>query len=404
MNEQFRYSSDPVDLQALFPGSREHTYLSTCTRGLLPVPAREALDDHLDGLQDGTTDKNALFSCIERTRASFGRLIKCEADEVAFTKNVSEGLNIIAAAMDWQPGDNVVVCLDVEHPNNVYPWLNLRERMGVDVRSVPQREGHVDVHGLIDAMDGRTRLVTLPTVSFSPGFRTDVATVGDVCRERDVFLLADAVQSAGILDTDVGALKVDGLAVSTQKGLCGLYGMGFLYCRRAWAERMTPAYLARFGVDLGDAHEAAFGSDNYSLMPAARRFDVGNYNYPGAVVADQSLAILNGIGTQVIEAHVLGLAKRLIDGVLELGLPVPGGEAGAHTSSIISIGKVGAGGHDTSDDPMVTSLSACLSEHDVVHTIRRGMVRLALHIYNTEDDIDRVLDVAKAWTAKHSPT
>ena len=404
MNEQFRYSGDPADLSALFPGTQGRTYLSTCTRGLLPVPAREALDAHLDGLANGTTDKDALFSCIDRTRASFARMIRCDTDEVAFTKNVSEGLNIIAASIDWQQGDNVVVCLDVEHPNNVYPWLNLRERMGVDVRSVPQREGHVDAQRLIDAMDGRTRLVTLPTVSFSPGFRTDVATVGDVCRDRGVFLLADAVQSAGILDTDVGALKVDGLAVSTQKGLCGLYGMGFLYCRRAWAERMTPAYLARFGVDLGDAHEAAFGSDNYALMPAARRFDLGNYNYPGAVVAEQSLAILNGIGTRTIEAHVLSLAKRLIDGVLALGLAVPGGEAGAHTSSIVSIGKVGSGGHDTSDDPMVTSLSAYLGEHDVVHTIRRGMVRLALHIYNTEDDIDRVLEVAKTWTAKNAQT
>ena len=398
MNEQLRYSGDPADLTALFPGTRKHTYLSTCTRGLLPVPAREALDAHLEGLENGTTDKEALFACIEGTRAAFARLVKCDADEVAFTKNVSEGLNIIAAAIDWAPGDNVVVCLDVEHPNNVYPWLNLRERNGIEVRAIPQSEGQVDAQRIIEAVGERTRLVTLPTVSFSPGFRTDVASVGQICREKGIFLLADAVQSAGILDTDVAALKVDGLAVSTQKGLCGLYGMGFLYCRREWAERMTPAYLARFGVDLGDAHEAAFGSDNYSLMPGARRFDVGNYNYPGAVVAEQSLAILNGIGTKAIEAHVLALAERLIGGLLALGFPVPGGEAGPQTSSIISIGKVGGGGHDTSDDPMVTSLSAHLREGNVVHTIRRGMLRLALHIYNTEDDIDRVLELAKEWS------
>ena len=403
MNEQFRYSGNPADLSLLFPGTLKHTYLSTCTRGLLPVPAREALDAHLEGLECGTTDKDALFASIERTRSAFARLIRCDADEVAFTKNVSEGLNIIAAAIDWAPGDNVVVCLDVEHPNNVYPWLNLRERNGIEVRIVPQVDGHVDAQRLIDAMDERTRLVTLPTVSFSPGFRTDVSSVGKVCREQGVFLLADAVQSTGILDTDVAALQVDGLAVSTQKGLCGLYGMGFLYCRREWAERMTPAYLARFGVDLGDAHEAAFGSDNYSLMPAARRFDLGNYNYPGTVVAEQSLAILNGIGTKVIEAQVLALAERLIGGLLALGFPVPGGEAGPQTSSIISIGKIGGGGHDTSDDPMVTSLSARLQDGDVVHSIRRGMVRLALHVYNTQDDIDRVLELAKAWTKDNAP-
>ena len=71
MNEQFRYSGNPADLSLLFPGTLKQTYLSTCTRGLLPVPAREALDAHLAGLENGTTDKDALFASIERTRAAF---------------------------------------------------------------------------------------------------------------------------------------------------------------------------------------------------------------------------------------------------------------------------------------------------------------------------------------------
>ena len=84
------------------------------------------------------------------------------------------------------------------------------------------------------------------TVTFAPGFRTDVAALGRLCRERDVLLLVDAAQSAGVLHTDVQRSGIDAFAVSTQKGLLGLYGMGFLYCRRAWAERLEPAYLARF--------------------------------------------------------------------------------------------------------------------------------------------------------------
>lgn len=382
------------DPARLFPGSRDGTYLSTCTRGLLPVPAREAVDSHLTGLETGRTDKAALFEAVERTRGAFARMIRAEPDEIAFTKNVSEGLNIIAAALDWHPGDNVVVCLSMEHPNNVYPWFNLRDSRGIEVREVADRDGHVDAEGLVAAIDEHTRLVTLPTVSFSPGFRTDVAAVGRVCRERDVFLLADAVQSIGILDTDVEALGIDGLAVSTQKGLCGLYGLGFLYCRRAWAERLRPAYLARFGVDLGDAHEAALGSGEYRLMPAARRFDLGNYNYPAVLAAEQSLAILNGIGTASIEAHVTRLARRLTGGLLQLGLPVAGGPAGEHTGSIVSIGRLGDGGHDTTDDPEISALSRHFEAGSVAHTLRRGMIRLAFHLYNTDDDVERVLKFA----------
>ncbi|MBT3765328.1 MAG: aminotransferase class V-fold PLP-dependent enzyme [Rhodospirillaceae bacterium] len=387
------------DAQALFLKDEATTYFSTCTRGLLPSPARAALDVHLEGLQSGLTDKDALFATVEDTRRAFAKLINSDANEVAFTKNVSEGLNMIAAAFDWQAGENAVVCLEMEHPNNVYPWLNQRKREDISVRSVPHREGHIDAELLIDAIDEKTRLVTMPTVTFSPGFRADVAAVGKICRERGIFLLVDAVQSLGILDTDVMALGVDGLAVSTQKGLCGLYGMGFLYCRAEWAERLTPAYLARFGVDLGGgAHEAAFGAEDYRLMPAAGRFDLGNYNYPGVVVAEKTLDILNRVGTQTIETHVGGLAARLIDGLLGLGLPVPGGPAGPQTASIVCIGNLGAEGHDTAEDPMISRLSDHLSQGGFIHTIRRGMIRLALHLYNDEDDVDRLLAHARKLT------
>lgn len=387
------------DARALFPGRTRSTYLSTCTRGLLPAPARAALDTHLDGLEAGTTDKAALFAAMESTRSAFARLIRCDADEVTFTKNVSEGLNMVAAALDWREGDNAVVCLDLEHPNNVYPWLHQRARRGVQVHAIPARGGHVDVARLLAAIDDRTRLVTLPTVTFAPGFRADVAAVGRVCRERGVFLLADAVQSVGVLDTDVAALGVDGLAVSTQKALCGLYGLGFLYCRRAWAEQLSPAYLARFGVDVGaGAHEAALGGLDYRLMPGARRFDLGNCNFPAVVVAERSLALLEAVGTRVIEDHVVRLATRIKQGLLALGLPVAGGPPGPHTGSIVCVGTPGAGGHDSTDDPAIAALSARLAGGGVAHTIRRGMVRMAFHLYNDDTDVDRALELAREHT------
>ena len=102
-----------------------------------------------------------------------------------------------------------------------------------------------------------------------------------------------------------------------KKGLLGLYGLGFLYCRRKWADRLEPAYLARFGVDLGDAHEADGAISAYRLMPGARRFDLGNYNFAGAAAVDKSLEMLLDMGTQTIESHVVSLtaaAGRGADG------------------------------------------------------------------------------------------
>lgn len=401
MDAQAREQILPDSVADLFPGSKNVTYLSTCTRGLLPTTARAAIEQHLDSLEAGTTDKDAVFAAVDRTRAAYAQLIHADKLEIAYTKNVSEGLNIIAASLDWKPGDNVVVCLSMEHPNNVYPWLNLRERHGVEVRKVPDRDGHIDAEAMMAAADSRTRLITIPTVSFSPGFRTDVAAIGAFCRERGIFLLADGVQSVGTLDMDVRAFNIDGLAVSTQKGLCGLYGMGFLYCRREWADRIQPAYLARFSVDLGssDAHEAALGAEDYKLMPGAGRFDVGNYNFPAVVAAEQSLKILNEVGTQAIEAHVTALSGRLITGLLELGLPVAGGEPGPHTGNIVCIGNMNTDSHSGTDDVRMQAFSEKLAEQKVIHTLRRGMIRLALHLYTSSDDIERVLDIARTCTA-----
>ena len=103
--------------------------------------------------------------------------------------------------------------------------------------------------------------------------------------------------------------------------------------------------------------------------------------------------------TAAIETHVKKLSARLIESLLDLNLPVAGGVPGSHTGSIVCIGEVGKGGHDTTDDLQIAHLSKQLEAAGVVHTIRRGMVRLAFHLYNDESDIERVLDVARVHKA-----
>ena len=234
----------------------------------------------------------------------------------------------------------MILCPALEHPNNVYPWLNMR-RYGLEVREVAPRDAHIPVDEIIERIDGGTRVVTVSTVSFAPGFRTDVDQLGRACRERGVMLLVDAAQSAGVLHTDVKRSNIDALITSTQKGLLALYGMGFLYCRREWAEKLEPAYLARFGVDLGDgeAHEASMGAADYRLMPGARRFDLGNYNFAGAAAAHASMGELAAVGTERIERHVTGLAGALAQGMLDLDLPVSGGAPGPHLGNIVTVGN-----------------------------------------------------------------
>lgn len=384
--------------RANYPALERWTYLDVAGRGVLSRSARAALDVHLDERMLNGADKQKFFELIENTRAGFARLIGAAPEEIAFTKNISEGLNMIATGFHWRRGDNVILCPELEHPNNIYPWLNMR-RYGLEVRAVAPRAGHIPVDEIAARIDGGTRVVTVSTVTFAPGFRTDVDALGKVCRARGVLLLVDAAQSVGVLHTDVGRSKIDALVVSTAKGLLGLYGMGFLYCRRDWAEQLAPAYLARFGVDLGAAHEATMGSDEYRLMPGARRFDLGNYNFAAAAAVEASMRELAAVGTERIERHSIGLAHALARGCLDLGLPVAGGAPGPHLAHIVTVGEMSAS-HYGSEDERINRLHGHLVANRVKLSIRRGMMRFAFHLYNNRNDVERVLELCRGFLSR----
>jgi selenocysteine lyase/cysteine desulfurase len=216
-------------------------------------------------------------------------------------------------------------------------------------------------------------------------------------------LLVDAAQSVGILDTDVRALGVDAMAVSTQKGLLALYGLGFLYVRRELAETLNPVYLSRSGVRVEVGHEASAGdASQYELAVGARRFDVGNHNYIGAIAVEHSMRELLAIGTKTIEPHVCGLAAKLAQELAEAGLPVYGGASHPERAHIVAIGENLSDQHDAVSDKQMLALHEHLTAARIRHTIRRGMLRFSLHYYNNEDDVGRAVAAAREWSAQRA--
>ena len=160
-----------TDARALFPGLLQLTYLDVAGRAPLCTPVRAAIERFLDAAETGG-DKAAMFRSIEAARNAYARLVNASADEIAITKNISEGLNIVANGIDWRPGDNVVLCEELEHANNIYVWRNLARRLGVQVRSLRPQDGEYPVAAMAAAVDERTRIVTACTHTFTPGFRT----------------------------------------------------------------------------------------------------------------------------------------------------------------------------------------------------------------------------------------
>ena len=391
-----------ADIRSDFPALDDSVYLNVAARGLLSRTSRLALGDLGDGHMLGTAVKEDWIAVGVRARANFARIYHARPEEIAFTKNVSDGLNTIAGAIPWRTGDSMVFCPDYEHPNNVYTWLNLKRR-GVDVRMVPLRDNALDVDAMLGQMDESTRLVTVSSVSFCTGFRADLKRLGEACRAAGAFFLVDAAQSSGIIDLDVHDCRIDGLATSTSKGLLGLYGQGFLFCREEWIEHLTPAYLSRFGIDAGGVHESEMGPLDYSLYANARRFEVGNMNWPGIITVDASMQQLLEVGGSAIEEHAVALSKRLSDGFSNLGYPVQQPPDEASRSHIVTVGERTEHGARQTGSEHLNRLSQALVQAGVVHSVRRGVLRFATHMYNNGQDIDCVLEIASGLRDMSGP-
>jgi len=390
----------PEEARREFPALESMTYANVSVQALVPARTREAVHAYVDQRCSGTLPKGEALAAVEEARAQFARLVGAQPDEVATVKNVSEGINLIAGSLDWSPGDNVVLCQDLEHPSNVFPWHNLARRHDVEVRRVSAENGRIPVARMIQAMDGRTRLVTAPTVGFSPGYRTDTVPISEACKDRGAFFLLDAAQSVGILRTDVQELGADALAVASQKGLMAFYGAGFLYCRKEVASALLPPSLGRYGVRFGPGvGETATEGTSFEYAAGARRFDGGNYNYLGYTAVARSLSLIHEVGPAVIEDHATGLAQALAEGLCSLGLPVCGGETSADRAHMVTVGTPGEGGHDTSSDPRIQGLHDYLSRQGVVLSIRRGVLRFSFHLYNNEADVERILELVASWDA-----
>ncbi|HYK14787.1 MAG TPA: aminotransferase class V-fold PLP-dependent enzyme, partial [Burkholderiales bacterium] len=161
-------TTDWREVRARYPMVGRSTFLNITSGTPLSNAAKAAVDKLIEAQWAGTGTRDERYAMMDSARGRFARLIHARADEIAVTKNVTEGLNIVATAIDWKAGDNVVLCAELEHPNNIYLWLALRER-GIEVRAISARDGAIDTPAMIAAIDARTRIVTAASVTFVPG-------------------------------------------------------------------------------------------------------------------------------------------------------------------------------------------------------------------------------------------
>jgi kynureninase len=364
-----------------FPILAHTTYLNSCSQGPLSHRVRAAYEEYLDGWGEHGAEWKHWVERAEAARAAFARLLHATPEEVAVTTSVSQGVSGIVSALPFERGGRTkIVISEYEFPT-VGQIAHAQELRGAEVVHVrPEPDGSIPPERFAEAIDERTALVCCTTVSYRTGHRHDVAEIARLAHEAGALCLADSYQAVGVIDFDARALGIDFATGGTVKYLLASAGLGFLYVRRELLGELLPTQTGWF------ADEDIFRMDisDYSPAPDARRFDAGTPPVPNIYAGLAGISIVEEAGTAAIEEHVAALATRLIEGLEELGATVATPRDPERRGPLVCV---------RSTD--VAALVAALASERIVCSERDSNLRIALHLYNVEDDVDRVLDALR---------
>jgi selenocysteine lyase/cysteine desulfurase len=375
------------DLEALrkeeFPWahSGETIYLNNASTGPLPRRTVGALDEWSRLRQTPSRIPQDLqFGTLARGRELIASMIGAEPGEIALATNTSFGINLAAFALPLRAGD-VVISPDQEFPANVYPWMQLAARRGVEYRLLDCPEGVLDAERLEQELaDDRVKAVAVSWVQFASGARVDLKALGTICRKRGVFFVVDGIQGLAPLRLNLRDTPIDIFACGAQKWLLSPWGSAFVYVRRALIEQLEPHDVSWLAVQNSDDFSRLTDYD-LTWRTDARKFEFITLPYQDFAGMNASLGLIHELGLDAVSAHALKLAEQIVRWAADRDdVQLVSPSDAAHRAAVISVRPRDA-----------KAASAKLTAANVAHSLREGAIRLSPHFYNTEEEVARVL-------------
>jgi cysteine desulfurase / selenocysteine lyase len=368
----------------LFPILRNWAFFNHAGVSPLPKIAAAAMQAYIAQAQSAAYLSAGWYQDIEKLRQDSATLLNAHRDEIAFVKNTSEGISIVANGIDWQYGDRIVTT-NIEYPANIYPWMEVARGRGVKLIMVEEEDGpdgtrHVPMeHILMAASEPRTRMITLSHVEYASGQRHDLIRIGQFCAERKILFCVDAIQSLGVLPLDVRKMHIDFLSADGHKWLLGPEGAGIFFCRRELIDRTRPLMVGWMNVV--DAQN--YGTYDYTLRPDAARFECGSHNVPGLLALRASLQMLQSIGIPQISQRLKTLGDALVSGLQGKGYRIVSPRTGEQWSGIVSFVSPSLNHEKIFQD--------LRKDHHIEIALRERRLRCSPHFYNTEEEIQRLI-------------
>ena len=364
-----------------FPQEDGLIYLNHAAVAPWPARTRDAIKAFAEeNVHSGARDYSKWVKRESQLRLQLKQLLNAPSvQDIALVKNTSEALSVVAFGLSWQAGDNIVTSTE-EFPSNRIPWQAL-SREGVELREVGINNSAPE-QALIDAMDSRTRLLTVSSVQYGSGRRLNLELLGQACRQRQILFCVDAIQSIGAIDMDVQAIAADFVMADGHKWMLGPEGIAVLYSTAEARERLR---LYQYGWHM--VENTDFNVREWEVARSARRFECGSPNMLGIHGLSASISLLLEITPAVIEDKVLENTRYLI----ELLSTIPGMHINTPDQRACHAGII----NFTIDSVDLAALQQRLLQQKVVCVYRGGGIRFSPHFYTAPDLLYKAVEIVK---------
>lgn len=338
-----------VDLEAIrkreWPVLETMTFLDAACVSFAPQRTVQALKDLADfAARQDEANSSAHHIALDAKRnkayEEACKLLNADPEEIALVESTSHGLNIAANGIELEDGDNIITT-NLEFIQVALPWCVMRKEKNIEIRVAKTADTRFTAADFAKLCDERTRLIVLSTVEWCNGWRMDLKEIGDFCRSKGIFLVVDAVQELGVNQLDTKQFHVDILTAGGHKWLNSPFGTGILYINKETLPKLKSVYHGYLNTKeppegWGGYWEnpAASSVNDWEFEMTARKFEIGGTsNYPGAVALGESLALVNEIGIENIQAHVEKLSAYCMEQLESIGATIithkdPGRRAG----------------------------------------------------------------------------
>ena len=373
------------DISSDFPKS-EKIYLNNASVSIMPTQSIDAMKDFLvsyNSMGPDSKDSEPFVSeKLRNVRKIISKIISCQPDEIVLTQSTTDGINIVANGITFEPNSNIIIRgMSHEHHSNFYPWLNLKEKTTIKNLSI-NKDGFFKLNDLESMLDSNTRLVSLSHALYNTGSILPVEKIGEILKDIPFFI--DSAQTVGCVEVNVSKINCDFMSFNGSKWLCGPMGTGLFYCSRNTKESLKPSTI-------GGESAIIYDDSNLAFKELPDKFQTGFRNYVGIVGLESSARYLDKFGIQNIREKNQYLSTTFREELLKLpNIVLYGPEESNSRTSIVSFNVKGINAQDVVDR---------LEKQNIILAVREivdeKIVRASPHFFNTEPEILQVIDAIK---------